>query len=196
MNEMFNDLLAALEPVVEAFSRLGVAYYLGGSAVSSNYGVARSTLDVDLVADLSAEHVVPLVNALKSDYYIEQRAVVEAVARKVCFNAIHLPTSFKVDIFTVKGRPYDYVVLQRIREDSLDDAESAKKFFQASPEDIILAKLEWYRLGDEVSERQWGDVLGVMKVQQHLLDRVYLEQWADDLGVVDLLRKAWCEAES
>ena len=52
MNETFNDLLAALEPVVEAFSRLNVAYYVGGSVVSSNYGVARSTLDVDLVADL------------------------------------------------------------------------------------------------------------------------------------------------
>jgi hypothetical protein len=196
MNETFNDLLAALEPVVEAFSRLGVAYYVGGSAVSSNYGVARSTLDVDLVADLRAEHVVPLVDALKSDYYIERRTVADAVARKTCFNAIHLPTSFKVDVFTLKGRPYDRAALQRIHADSLDDAEPAKKFFQASPEDIILAKLEWYRLGDEVSDRQWGDVIGVLKVQRHVLDRAYLEKWAVELGVADLLWKAWREVES
>ena len=196
MNEAFNDLLAALEPVVEAFSRLGVAYYLGGSAVSSDYGVARSTLDVDLVADLRAEHVVPLVDALKSNYYIERRTVADAVARKACFNAIHMPTSFKVDVFPVKNRPYDREALQRIHEDSLDDAQPAKRFFQASPEDIILAKLEWYRLGDEVSERQWGDVLGVMKVQQHLLDRAYLGKWAVELGVADLLRKAWHEVKS
>jgi hypothetical protein len=194
MNESSDDLLAAMTPVVEEFERLGVTYYVGGSAVSSNYGVARSTMDVDLVADLLQEHVIPLVEGLKAEYYVDAHMMSEAIARKSCFNLIHMPTSFKVDVFVVKNRQYDRVALQRIREDSLDKERPSKKFFQASPEDIVLSKLEWFRLGDEVSERQWGDVLGVLKVQADALDRPYLEKWAAELGVADLLQRAWGEA--
>ncbi len=194
MTGLSHDLLAALTPVVEELERLGVKHYVGGSAVSSNYGVARATLDVDLVADLSQQHVTTLVEALRADYYVDARMIYEAIARQSCFNAIHIPTSFKVDVFVVKNRPYDRVALQRVRKDSLDDEHPAQLFFQASPEDIILSKLEWYRLGDEVSDSQWRDVIGVMKVQQDALDRPYLATWAAELGVADLLEKAWKEA--
>jgi len=194
MSQLSDDLLAAMTPVIEQFERLGVRYYVGGSAVSSNYGVARSTLDVDLVADLSQEHVTVLVEGLKADYYVDARMISDAIARKSCFNVIHMPTSFKVDIFAVKNRQYDRVALQRIRKDSLDKEHPSREFFQASPEDIVLSKLEWYRLGDEVSEPQWADVLGVLQVQQDALDRPYLEEWAAELGVADLLERAWKEA--
>jgi hypothetical protein len=194
MNGLSDDLLAAMTPVVEEFERLGVRYYVGGSAVSSNYGVARSTLDVDLVADLSQQHVTALVEGLKADYYVDARMIFDAIARQSCFNVIHMPTSFKVDVFVVKNRPYDRVALQRIRKDSLDDEHPSKQFFQASPEDIALSKLEWFRLGDEVSDSQWRDVIGVLKIQHDALDRPYLEKWAAELGVADLLQKAWKEA--
>lgn len=196
MNLLSDDLLAALTPVVEELERLGVRYYVGGSVVSSNYGVARSTLDVDLVADLSPEHVTALVEGLKTDYYVDAQMISDAIARKSCFNVIHMPTSFKVDLFAVKNRPYDKMALQRIRKDSLDEEHPSEEFFQASPEDIILSKLEWYRLGDEVSDSQWRDVLGVMKVQGGALDRAYLEKWAAELGVADLLKRAWEETET
>jgi hypothetical protein len=194
MTGLSDDLLAALTPVVEELERLGVKHYVGGSAVSSNYGVARATLDVDLVADLSQQHVTALVEALRADYYVDARMISEAIARQSCFNAIHIPTSFKVDVFVVKNRPYDRMALQRIRKDSLDDEQPAQLFFQASPEDIILSKLEWYRLGDEVSDSQWRDVLGVLRVQHDALDRPYLQKWAPELGLTDLLEKAWKEA--
>ncbi len=195
MNDTFDDMLAAMIPVVEAFERLGVVYYVGGSAVSSNYGVARSTLDVDLVANLSQKHVPALAEALEAEYYVDARMISDAITRESCFNVIHMPTSFKVDVFAVKNREYDKVALRRIREDSLDTEHPSKKFFLASPEDIILSKLEWYRLGDEISERQWGDVLGVLDVQGDALDRAYLAKWATELRVGDLLEKAWKETE-
>ena len=66
--------------------------------------------------------------------------------------------------------------------------------YVATAEDTILAKLEWYRMGGGVSERQWRDVLGVMKVQADRLDLAYLRQWADQLNVSDLLERALTEA--
>ena len=63
-------------------------------------------------------------------------------------------------------------------------------FFVASPEDTILAKLEWYRLGDEISDRQWRDILGVLAVQGDRLDLAYMRQWAATLDVSDLLERA------
>ena len=188
-----SDILAALIPVVDALERLDVPYYVGGSAASSNYGVARSTLDVDLVADLGAKHVDPLVGSLKSAYYVDGKMISEAIARKSCFNVIHLATMFKVDVFAVKDRRYDRAALSRIRKDTLALESATAELFVASAEDIVLSKLEWFRLGDEVSRRQWDDALGVLKVQQDALDKGYLVQWARELGIADLLDRAWTE---
>ncbi len=190
------DAITAMKPVVAEFRRLCVRYYVGGSIASIVYGQSRSTIDVDLIADLGPEHVAPLVEALHDEYYISEGMIVEAIARKSGFNLIHLPTSFKVDVFIVKDREYDRVALQRIRSDSLEDEDPSAQFFVASAEDIVLSKLEWFRLGHEVSERQWIDVLGVLKVQQNALDRAYLTKWATELDVADLLKRAWKEAEA
>jgi hypothetical protein len=190
------EVVAAITPVVNEFERLGVAYYLGGSIVSSMQGIPRATLDVDMIADLAPKHVAPLVNALKADYYVSQPMILDAIARRSCFNLIHLATSFKVDVFVVKNRPYDRAAFARIGKRSAAPEAVSSRFFLASPEDTILAKLEWYRLGDEISERQWRDVTGVMKVNINSLDRQYLERWARELGVADLLTNAWKEVES
>jgi hypothetical protein len=88
------------------------------------------------------------------------------------------------------------VALGRIQRRPLDEDDPSRQFYFASAEDVILSKLEWYRLGDEVSDSQWGDVVGVMKVQRDALDRPYLEKWAAELGVADLLERAWSEVEA
>jgi hypothetical protein len=59
-----------------------------------------------------------------------------------------------------------------------------------SPEDTLLRKLAWYRLGGEVSERQWNDVLGVLRAQGARLDLAHLHAWGETLGVADLLARA------
>lgn len=190
-----SDTLSAIAPVVAELERLKVSYYVGGSVASSSHGLPRSTLDVDLVADLLPKHVTPLVEALQGEYYISRPAVSDAIARRSCFNVIHSATSFKVDIFPVKNRQYDRLALERTQRRPLDKDDLSRQFYFASPEDVILSKLEWYRLGDEVSETQWGDVLGVLRVQTDALDRAYLEKWAAGLEVADLLERAWNEAE-
>jgi hypothetical protein len=189
------EAISAIIAVVDALESLDIPYYIGGSVASSAHGVVRSTLDADIVAELQLRHVAPLFAMLHDKYYLNENTMREAIQRRSCFNMIYLPTMFKVDVFVTKDRPYNRTAFQKIQTKVFDE-ETGRKFNVASPEDTILAKLEWYRLGDEISDRQWNDILGVMKVQQNALDRAYLEKWAVELGVNDLLAKAWAETNT
>ena len=100
---------------------------------------------------------------------------------------------FKVDIFIPKYRPFDRQQLAR-REKQVIGTEPDQTAYVASAEDIILAKLEWYRLGGEVSERQWRDVQGLLEVSGNRLDQNYLRRWAATLNVSELLERALSEA--
>ncbi len=187
-------ILLALEPVTDALEALGIDYQITGSVASSAYGIARATLDVDIVADLREQHVSDLIMRLQKHYYVDEERVHDAVRRRSSFNAIHLSTMLKVDVFILKARSYDQVAFGRSRKDTLVESENARRFALASPEDLILNKLEWYRQGGEVSERQWRDVVGIFKVQRQELDAEYLRRWAADLGLEELLQRAGREA--
>jgi hypothetical protein len=187
------DILLAIRPVVDIFERLGIAYLIGGSVASSVYGVARSTLDADLSADVQFEHITPLVENLKDKYYISEVALREAIQQRSSFNLIHLDTMIKVDVFVLKDAAFDRAAFQRTRLTTLDQAEP-HEFRLISPEDIVLRKLDWYRAGGSTSERQWLDILGVLRVQAGSLDRVYLQNWAAQLGLSQLLAQAWQDA--
>ena len=182
----------AITPVVEALENLGVNYHIGGSVASSIYGIIRATIDADLVANLELKHVRPLVKLLEADYYIDEDSVRDAVKRRGSFNAIYLDTMLKVDVFIPKSRLFDQEELRRIQLQPL--IEGFRPFYVASPEGTILNKLEWYRMGGEVSDRQWNDILGVLKVQGANLDMAYLQRWAVALKVSDLLERALVDA--
>lgn len=188
------DILTAVEPVVKAFDKLGVPYYIGGSVASSAYGIARMTLDVDMVSILAQQDVPAFVEMLKQDYYISEEMISDAIQRKSSFNIIHLETMLKVDIFITKDRPYNEEVFKRKRKETLDDEQGSAEVYLASSEDIILNKLDWYHLGGDVSEQQWNDIMGVIKVQSELLDKKYLSHWAEELGLSELLDKAFRDA--
>jgi len=179
--------------VVEALEALGAPYLIVGSLASAIHGVARSTLDADLVADLRAEHAEPLARALSQGFYVDVEAIQEALRRRGSFNVVHLETAFKVDVFVCGDRPYDREQLRRRTPQVVGEKPERAAYF-ATAEDTVLSKLEWYRLGGGVSQRQWGDVLGVLKVQRGRLDQAYLQKWAEELDVVDLLERALAEA--
>jgi hypothetical protein len=145
-------------------------------------------LDAGLLADLRMEHAEPLVRQLGGAFYVDLEAVREAIRRRTSFHAIHLQEAFKVDVFVCGDRPFDRSQLER-RELYEVSPEAATAYF-ASPENLILSKLEWYRLCQESSTRQWGYVLGVIRVQGETLDLSYLRRWAAELGVSDLLGRA------
>ena len=175
--------------VVDVLEKLGIDYVIGGSLASALHGVARATMDSDIVADFGAEHVIPFVDAIKSTFYVDDEMIRDAIRAHRSFNVIHLATLFKVDIFVAKEREFDRLQIAR-RSSYVLSAERNESAYVARAEDTILAKLEWYRMGDEVSDRQWKDILGVIKVQSDKLDMEYLRRGANLLKVADLLERA------
>jgi len=190
---MPNEPIAVTLLVIDALDALGVPYLIGGSLASAVHGVLRSTLDTDLVADLRLEHAEPLARALGGTFYVEAESIREAVLHQRSFNVIHLETMFKVDVFVVKKRPFHHSQMER-RMAQVIATDPDRTAYVATAEDTILAKLEWYRMSGDVSEQQWRDVLGVMKVQADRLDLAYLRQWAAQLNISDLLERAIKEA--
>lgn len=186
---MENEALTVTLEVITALEQLKIPYLIGGSMASTLHGFSRTTLDSDLVADIRPEHVAILVQQLGDRYYIADSAIYDAIRHRSSFNLIHLATMFKVDIFLPKARQFDREQMRNRRQYVLA-TEPERTAYVASPEDTILAKLEWYRLGGEVSERQWRDILGVIQIQGDRLDLGYLRQGAADLRVGDLLAKA------
>lgn len=189
------DLVAALRPVVEALDALGVDYFLTGSVASSAHGIARASLDADIVVTLQPEHIGPFVERLASAYYVPEDRLRESVRARSSCNLIHLATMFKIDLFVSKGRPFDCEAIVRARRESIDDTPDAPQIPIASAEDTVLAKLEWFRRGGEASERQWWDIVGVLRVNAGI-DRAYLRHWATSLGVSDLLERALADADT
>jgi len=190
---MLSEPVAVTLQVTEAIESLGVPYVIGGSMASTAHGRIRTTLDVDIVADLQSAHVDVLVQALGEAFYVDANAARNAIQHRSSFNLIHLETMFKVDIFIPKDRPFDRQQLAR-REKQVIGTDPDQMAYVASAEDIILAKLEWYRLGGEVSERQWRDIQGILEVSGNRLDQAYLRHWAAMLNISDLLEQVLAEA--
>lgn len=174
--------------VAGVFDQLQVPYYIGGSLASSTHGIYRATNDSDFVAALPPDLADHFVTLLRGQFYADADAIRDAASRCSSFNIIHLSTMLKVDVFVLKQASFSRSQMDRRVEVSV--GESGPILYFASPEDTILAKLDWYRLGGEVSDRQWNDILGVLKVQGEALDFAYLDHWATETGVTDLLARA------
>lgn len=183
------DPVSVAAAVVRHFDRLGIAYVIGGSFASSLHGHPRSTNDVDIVADLDEKGSRAFVASLGPEYYADASAAADAASSGGSFNIIHIDTAVKIDVFVAGADLLDRERLRRRQAFPLRLPEGEAVLYVDTPEDVILRKLEWYRRGDESSERQWRDVLAVLDVQQ-ALDQAYLHSWAERLGIADLLARA------
>ena len=184
-----SEQLDALLAVAGALERLEVPFFIAGSFASNAYGFYRATADADLVADLKSRHIEPFIAALSGRFYVALEAVHRAVLNRSSFNVIDFDTSMKIDVFPMKREIFQLEEMQRRVRKPLKPGGEIETWL-ASPEDTVLSKLDWYRLGGGVSDRQWGDVLGVLKVQGETLDVNYLRHWAAHLRLTDLLERA------
>lgn len=186
---MQNEPVEVTLKVTDVLEKLGIPYLIGGSLASTLYGMLRTTQDSDIIAEMRLEHLQPFVSALQDEFYIDDEVIAESIQRNSSFNIIHRETMFKVDVFIPRPRPFLQSQLARAQRQSFSlEREVSAKF--ASPEDTILSKLEWYRIGGEASDRQWRDILGVLKTREGELDLDYLQKWAKELNVTDLLERA------
>jgi hypothetical protein len=178
--------------VIDALDAVGARCSVGGSIASSFAGEPRSTTAVDVVAALDEGQVRDFVARLGSDFYADEAALRQAIRMRSSTNLIHRPTMLKVDLFVAGGTPLDAQQLERRRLVVLEDGRQIPVH---PPEDVLLQKLRWYRIGGGVSDRQWRDVLAIIRIQGSRLDRGYLQSNAPALGVLDLWQRAVEEAD-
>lgn len=185
------DVLTLAVAVARAFEHAGIGYFLGGSLASSCQGEPRATNDVDFVVAMSESDVTPLTDALGDDFLVDAPALRGAVREGRSWNLIHLPTSTKVDLIMQGAGPYDVSEFERRERVEVRQGEL---LFLKRPEDTVLRKLLRYREGNGVSDRQWRDVIGVLRHSAMLLDSGYLDHWSRELALDDLLDSARREA--
>ena len=193
---MFSDPLAVAARVAHAFDAIGIPYWVGGSVATSIHGELRTTQDIDFVAQIHPGQVLPLVRALQGEFYIDAEMIRTALREHASFNIICFETSDKADIFLPKVDARFRTEMSRRWNVCPNPGNPEIGLCVASPEDAILHKLEWYQAGGGFSDRQWRDILGVLKTQGAALEFDYMREWADTLGIRDLLDRALDEAGS
>jgi hypothetical protein len=165
---------------------LRIRYVVGGSVASSFYGEPRTTLDLDVMIEAGEADVTALVDSMKHDFYVDAEDAVDAVRYGRSFNAIHFATTTKVDFFIAEDR--DEVRAQLARRRAWETPSGTVWFY--APEDVIVRKLVWFRMGGEQSDRQWRDIAGLLRLPGTALDRSLLARAAADFAVGDLLERA------
>jgi hypothetical protein len=183
-----SELREAALQLCSILEALKIPYAIGGSFASSIHGIARATQDLDIIAALTLTQVKPLAEALKSSFYADPEQMRTALLQRRSFNVIHLLTAFKIDIFPASSHPLGPNQIER-RQLSTSTILGGDPIALPviSAEDILLAKLRWYRDGGQTSERQWNDLRNILQIQGSRLDRDYLRHWAAALNVSELL---------
>lgn len=190
---MLEDPIWLVHQLATILDFLNIPYYVSGSVASSLQGEVRFTEDLDMAIEIELDQVQFLIDALSQDFYISETAVYEAIEGVTnSFNVIHLQTTEKADIFISRKTDFDLNKISRRQLYISDDP--AQAFYVCSPEDTILQKLIRFQMADFQSQKQWRDILGVLKLQREILDLSYLSLWSQNLGVKESLLKAMSES--
>lgn len=171
-----------LRLVICCFESLKFPYLITGAVASIAYGEPRLTNDIDILADIKDEHIKALKKCFpKEDFYLDEDMIKKAILLKHSFNIIHPASGLKIDVIISKMDDFDKSQFSRIKRiKALEDAEA--NF--ASPEDLIIKKMEYYREGS--SEKHLRDITGILKISKEMIDHNYISLWAKRLGLEDI----------
>ncbi len=181
--------------MAETLDGLKIPYALGGSLASSIVGEPRSTVDIDIAIQLVDGDIDRLVESVRPTFYVPLQAAQLAAKDHHSFNIIHQDASFKVDLFVLGAGTLDIAQIERrVRFEVRTDPPEF--LWVTSPEDQVLRKLEWFRQGGEVSDKQWRDVVAILRTNQGYLDLAYLEDLSRALDLRELLARAQYDSTS
>jgi hypothetical protein len=171
------------------FEALRIPYYITGGVCAIAYGDPRTTRDLDVVIECKPSEIMTMVAQLEAEGFYCPPGAIEDIqsSRGRVLSVTHMQLVLNADIVLNANTDFDRSKMERRRLEAIGLDES-EQFWLASPEDVILAKLLWGRQSQ--SEKQWRDVLGVLKVQGDSLDFAYLTQWAAQLDLTALVQQA------
>ena len=190
MSDRPQDVVDIALRVAEALEKVGASYFVGGSLASSIDGEPRATNDIDFVIDMAVGKVSELCRLLGADFEVDGDMLRDAILNGRSASVFYLPLVLKIDFFGHPHGPYDESEFSRRRPVLV---RPGRTLMVKAPEDTILRKLLWFREGGEISDRQWRDILGVLRAQRDNLDLAYLRDWAVYLTLTDLLDRATAE---
>jgi len=179
---------ALVRHMAAIFDDLGVPYALGGSLASSLIGEPRSTVDVDMAVRLDAASGDDLLERVSDEFYVPVDLARAAILAHSSFNLIDTANALKVDIFVVGDGLLDRMQIERRFLVEMPGVDSG--IWVTSAEDQVLRKLDWFRQGGSISDRQWRDVVGILRVLGDALDVDYLQTMARTCGLIDDLDAA------
>ena len=181
--------IGATLSVTTLLERLNIPYFIAGSLASTVHGEVRTTQDSDVVAEITPSHVEAFVTSAEKLFFVDGAEVSKAIQEQTSFNLIHRESFFRVDVFIPQKTDFNASQLERARSELIVSQPQAKAYI-ATAEDTILAKLNWFQASGGTSQRQWNDVIGIIKIQAERLDHDYMSVWAEKLGLSQLLNKA------
>lgn len=182
---------ALLRAVVTALDAAEIPFMITGSLAAAYYGAGRATLDIDLVIDPTVRQLRSLVEALTSTgNYLSADAAFEALKHRSMFNVVDRETGWKADLIVRKKRPFSEAEFGRRRPFDYEGT----RVWVVTAEDLIVAKLEWAKLGG--SARQLEDVSALLRLHAGRLDRTYLDRWIAELDLGPQWRAAQPVAEN
>lgn len=181
-----------LKHVVGVLDAIGASYMVTGSYASSLQGEPRMTHDIDLVVAITASAARSLLREFAPpDYYLDEFAVMDAVARRSQFNLLDVRNGDKVDFWMLSDEAFDRSRFARRYAEEFEGT----RIYVSTPEDTILMKLRWAELSGG-SEKQFGDALGIYELQRSSLEIAYIEKWATELGIKSLWERLKREAKA
>lgn len=172
-NDVFGYVIGVLE-------QLNIPYMIGGSLAAIAYGEARLTLDMDVIVEMNKAQAKEFAARFGVGYYVNLESMFEAINTKGHFNIIQSEQGVKVDFYVLHDDDFSRSEFSRKRKEAFSEKQEA---VFVSAEDVILKKLEWYKMGH--SQKHLEDIKGILRISGPKLDLSYIDTWAAKIGVLD-----------
>ena len=174
----------AVAKLIEVLNELSVPYMVVGSFSSNYYGIARSTKDADIVANLPNDvSIGAIAKRLGPAFRLDPQAGFEGITATIKYVVSLVEVPFTIEVFLLSNDEHDQERFRRRREVQL----SGRPTFIPAPEDVIITKVRWAASRAQTRGKDAADVANLIAVSGELIDWPYVYSWCDRHGTRELL---------